>query len=126
GLLTGFAAGVFSPAADHDFWRFDAESGDRISVILRADNVNVYPDILLRNAANQQLVRINGNYEGFASLQSYTIATPGTYYIAVFSRNTVAGGYSFRVDQSRRPQLEVEANNALSTANDLDLQLSAG
>ncbi|HEX7863031.1 MAG TPA: FG-GAP-like repeat-containing protein [Verrucomicrobiae bacterium] len=126
GFLTGFGAGVFSPATDNDFWRFDAESGDRVSVFLRAEGLNIYPDIILRNAANQELTRIFGSYEGYALLQNFIISTPGTYYIQVFSRNNVGGRYSFRVDQSRRPELEVEANNTIAAANNLTLQLSAG
>jgi hypothetical protein len=47
GLFTAFAAGAFSAANDVDYWRFDAEAGDRLTVRLETEVAGVNPQIIL-------------------------------------------------------------------------------
>ncbi|HWQ90252.1 MAG TPA: FG-GAP-like repeat-containing protein, partial [Clostridia bacterium] len=127
GFLTAFAVGAFSSTSDVDYWRFDAEAGDVITVRVEAEAEGVYPKLRLRNASDQDLsgAAVDGNYEGIAQRQTYTITTPGTYYLRVWSSNN-SSRYWLRLDQSRGPELESEDNGSLAAADPVKLTLSPG
>lgn len=116
GFFTTLGIGTFFDTNDSDYWRFDAEGGDRVTVRLETDVGGTYPYLRLHNAAGQVLTSAAGDFSGLVQVQDFTIAAPGTYYLNVFSFNQSAG-YRMRVDQARGPQLEVEANDSQAAAN---------
>lgn len=126
GFFTGFGTGTFSSTSDVDFWRFDAEAGDVVSVRLESESQGVYPNLYLQNASGQNLATYGGDYNGVTSFQNISISTPGSYFLRVFSNNN-RSRYSIRLDISRGgPQLESEANDTQSTANPVNLAFSTG
>ena len=120
GFFTALGVGAFSAIGDVDYWRFDAEAGDVVTVRVEADAPGIYPQLILQNSSAVNLVQINGDAAGVAQFQTYTFSSPGTYYLRVVSNNGVSG-YRMRVDQARSLQLEVEANDSQDTANNLAL-----
>ena len=123
GFFNGFGIGTFDHPGDADFWRFDAEAGDHISVtVVARDQYGVYPSISLYTAASTPLTSVGGGYyEGYVRLQDYVIGAPGTYYLRLAGDNATSQ-YQFRVEQSRGTQLEVENNDVASVANRLGFQ----
>ncbi len=125
GFFTALGAGSFSTTTDIDYWRFDAEAGDVLTVRLEDDTLGEYPQLILQDASAQNLVNSGGDYGGTAQFQNYHILNPGTYYLRISSSGG-AGHYRMRVDQARGPQLEIEANDSQGAANNLNLMASAG
>jgi hypothetical protein len=128
GLFSGVGIGEFTDASDVDYWKFDAEAGDVVSVRLEAELVGVYSQMALRNSSDGTLSSSGGDYSGAAQIQNYTIPTPGSYYLRVWSDNR-RSRYSMRVDISRLPsgpQLEAEGNDSGGTANVLVQTASSG
>ncbi len=120
GFLTALGVGTFSTTADVDYWRFDAEAGDRVTVRLEADALGVYPQIYLQNGAGANLVTAGGDYNGTVQIQNYVVTAPGSLLLRVFSNNAIAR-YQMRVDQARGLLLEVEGNDSVGAANVLPL-----
>jgi hypothetical protein len=125
GFFTALGAGSFTTATDVDYWRFDAEAGDLLTVRLEGDTTGVYPQLNLQDASAQNLAVAGGDFGGTAQFQNYRFSNPGTYYLRI-SSGSGAGHYQMRVDQARGPQLEVEANDSQGAANNLTLAASAG
>ncbi|HKS38960.1 MAG TPA: FG-GAP-like repeat-containing protein, partial [Verrucomicrobiae bacterium] len=125
GFFTALGLGTFSAIGEVDYWRFDAEAGDSVTIRLEADAVGVYPQLYLQNAGGQNQITAGGDFAGVVQIQNYRINSPGTYYLRVFSNNGTAR-YQVRVDQARNLQLETEANDVQGTANALDITASAG
>jgi hypothetical protein len=125
GFFTAFAVGTFSSTSDVDYWRFDAEAGDQLSVRVEAKYLGVYPQLYLHNAAGQNLRSVGGNYDGTVSFQNFVITSPGTYYLRVYS-TSARSPYKMRVDQARGIQLESEANDTQAAADTLNLKSSFG
>ena len=113
GFFTSLGVGSIATPSDVDYWRFDAEAGDHITVVVEADGSD--PTVQLRNAADSNLA---------TNPQDFTIPSPGTYYLRVSNGSSVH--YQMRVDQARGPQLEVEANNAQAQATLLNLSGTGG
>ena len=124
-FITAFGTGVFSQDHDVDYWRFEAEAGDLISIRVETDRVGVYPQLYLQTSAGENLITVGGSYEGIVQIQNYAAGKPGTYYIRVFTDYAQAP-YRLRLDQSRGPQLETENNDSQNNANPLLLTTSAG
>ena len=124
GLFTAFAVGSFSSTSDQDFWRFNAEAGDRLNVRLESELTGVNPQIQLQNASGSNLQNVNGS-GNLAVMQNYVFSTPGTYYLRVLTPQ-VHSRYEMRVDQARGTQTESEANDTPGTANPLNLTVSPG
>ena len=74
-FYTAFALGSIS-TTDVDYWRFDAEAGDLLSVRVEADTLGVYPQLQLRNASDSNLGSWGGSYEGITGVQNFLITTP--------------------------------------------------
>ncbi|MCP5526590.1 MAG: VCBS repeat-containing protein, partial [Verrucomicrobiales bacterium] len=122
-FFTAYGIGTFNAVSEVDYWRFDAEAGDKVSVHLQADDVgSVYPYVQLRNAADSSLVQAS-RYATEAILQNFVIPAPGTYYLRMWSDHNPSR-YRMRVDQSRGIQLENEDNNAQGSANLVALEVS--
>ncbi|MHB8519117.1 MAG: FG-GAP-like repeat-containing protein [Limisphaerales bacterium] len=124
-FFTAFAVGTFISTSDVDYWRFDAEAGDVLTVRLESESQGVYPHLRLRNTADQDVASADGDSGGTAQMQNVTIGTPGTYYLRVWSNNN-RSRYWMRVDQSRGPQMESESNDSQGGANVLNLAISPG
>ena len=125
GFFTAYGIGTLSSTSDVDYWRFNAEAGDHVSIWVQADSLGVYPRIYLQNASGSNLTTANGDYAGNVGIQNYAFSSPGTYYIRVFSDNN-RSRYRLRLDLGRKLQLETEANDAQSSANALNLSFSPG
>jgi hypothetical protein len=125
GFSTAFAVGEFASTSDVDYWRFDAEGGDLLTVRLESEARGVNPNLYLQNAAGGNVFTTSGGAEGVAQLQNVTIVTPGTYYIRVWSTSN-RSRYSLRFDQSRGIQMESEDNGSTTGANQVNLSFSAG
>jgi hypothetical protein len=125
GLMTALGAGTFSHEHDVDYWQFEANAGDVLSVWVQADFPGVYPALYLQNSAGGNLVTAGGDYQGTVAIQNYTFGGPGTYYLRVFT-DSRSSPYQLRVDQARRLQLEAEGNDSQGGANTLALAVSTG
>ena len=124
-FLTAFAAGTMSPVGNVDYWRFDAEAGDRVTARLECESQGVYPRLYLRNALDGNLTTVGGDYNGLATFQNYTLGSPGTYYLLVWTDNN-RSRYLMRLDVSRGPQTESESNDSQGNANQIALAFTAG
>lgn len=122
---TGLGVGTFSSTSDVDFWRFDAEAGDVLNIRVEGHGQSIYPQLQLQNASGGAIWYLSGNYQGDLLGQGFTISTPGTYYIRVWSNNNKAN-YKMRVELSRGVQLESENNSATGNANPLALTIGTG
>jgi methionine-rich copper-binding protein CopC len=125
GFFTAFAVGTFSSTSDVDYWSFNAEAGDVLTVRVESESQGVYPQIYLQNSAGGNINTFSGDYTGVALFQNLTISTPGTYYLRVFSNNN-RSRYWMRLDQSRGPQMESESNDTQGSANAVNLAFSPG
>ncbi|MGN6385112.1 MAG: Ig-like domain-containing protein, partial [Verrucomicrobiota bacterium] len=124
-LFTAFALGRFTTTSDVDYWRFNAEAGDLVTIRLEADDLGVYPRAFLQDSSGTGLNNSYGNYEGIVGFQNYRISTPGTYYVRTYTDNK-ASGYRMRVDVARGLQYESEDNDSLNQANALNLTIISG
>ncbi|HTI68675.1 MAG TPA: FG-GAP-like repeat-containing protein, partial [Candidatus Limnocylindria bacterium] len=125
GFYTAFGVGTFASTSDVDYWRIDAEAGDRLSLQLEADARGVYPQVYIQNPAGQNLAGYGGDNNGRVGFQNFTFGTPGTYYLRVYSNNRSAH-YGMRLDLSRGPYLENEGNDSQASANIVPFTVSAG
>ena len=125
GFFTAFALGTFSTTSDVDYWRFNAEAGDVITVRLESESLGVYPQMALQNATGGNVSTAGGDYGGTVQIQDVVIGTPGTYYVRVWSNNN-RSRYRLRLDQSRGPQLEAEDNSTQANANQVNFTFSPG
>lgn len=128
GFFSTYAAGTFAAAGDVDYWRFDVEAGDLVTIRLEVESQSIYSHIRIRNAANADLSGAGADAYNTVELQNYTISTPGTYYVRVWNDNYRAR-YGMRLTISRPPlgpQVEAEANDSQGTANALNLVFSLG
>lgn len=125
GLFTGFGIGSFSSTSDIDYWRFEAEAGDRITVRVEAELLDNYPQLYIQNASGGNVETVGGSYEGIAQIQNLVIGTPGTYYLRIWSTHN-SSRYQVRLDQARGIQLEQEDNGTQATANQINLAFSSG
>lgn len=125
GFYTAAGLGVFSSVGELDYWSFDAEAQDRVTIRLETEKTGVYPRLFLQNANGDNVQTVYGDGNGVALLQNYTITTPGTYFIRAWTDSAVSK-YRVRVDQSRGPQLESEDNSSQANANAASLSILTG
>lgn len=125
GFYTAAGLGVFSSVGELDYWSFDAEAQDRVTIRLEAEKTGTYPRLFLQNANGDNLQTVYGDGNGVAVLQNYTISTPGTYFLRVWTDSAITK-YRLRVDQSRGPQLESEDNSSQANANPVSLSILTG
>ncbi|MCL5096512.1 MAG: FG-GAP-like repeat-containing protein, partial [Candidatus Omnitrophica bacterium] len=125
GFLTAFAVGLFASTSDVDYWHFDAEAGDVVTVRLESESQGVYPHLRLRDATDRDVASADGDSGGVVQLQQITLSSPGTYYLRVWSSNN-RSRYWMRLDQSRGPQMETEDNGSQGNANLVNITFSPG
>jgi hypothetical protein len=128
GFFTAYGLGVFGPTSEVDYWSFNAEAGDVISVRLEAEAQGVNnPQLYLQNSSGANVATYGGS-SGVVAFQNLTIGTPGTYYLRVWaSTGSNRPRYALRMDLTRNgPQLESEGNDAQASANQINLNFSPG
>ncbi|HUR47612.1 MAG TPA: pre-peptidase C-terminal domain-containing protein, partial [Candidatus Saccharimonadales bacterium] len=133
GLWLGKGVGAIDPAIDNDnwneqdWWSFQAQAGDRLSISVDAPNSGADPYVELYNPS--------GNYatgdgaagpDGGAFISGYIVPASGTYYIRVGkeSRNTILDNYYLNLELARGMQLESDAgyaNDGFGNANAISL-----
>jgi hypothetical protein len=125
GFFTAFGIGTIASTSDIDYWSFNAEAGDVLTVRLECESQGVYPQIYLQNAAGGNVGTWSGDFSGVVGFQNLTIGSPGTYYLRVFSNNN-RSRYGMRLDQARGVATEAEANDTQAAANQINLAFSPG
>jgi len=126
GFYTAYGFGTFGSTSDVDYWSFNAEAGDVLSVRLEAESQGVSPQLYLQNSSGGNVATYGGDASGVVGFQNLTIGTPGTYYLRVWSSNN-RSRYALRLDLSRSgPQLESEGNDTQAAANQINLNFSPG
>ena len=116
GFLTALAVGTFASTSDTNYWYLNASAGDQLTVRVEAQSPgnSIYPQLYLQNINGTTLTSVSGNAAGVVELDDYTITTPGTYFLKVYSNNSSAS-YQMRVDQSQAgsgPLLDTTPNNS--------------
>jgi hypothetical protein len=137
GLWLGRGIGSIEPAdrynnswTDPDWWSFEAEAGDRISI--RMDTPESSLDSFLYLYGPDQGYRGNDDNDGpgnDAYLSNYVAPESGTYYIRAGKDDDwqgTGGSYRLHVDVARGIELESDSNHQndqISGANPLSLNL---
>jgi|GEM_PF-1556707 len=106
-------------------WLFEAEGGDRVTVWVVTDAIGTYPRLRLRNSVNTVLASHDGTQQGESWVQNFTITTPGTYNLFVYSDHR-ATGLRMRVDLGRGFLLESEGNDSAYAPSALTLTTTGG
>lgn len=116
---------VATGSANGKTWLFEAEGGDRVTVWVVTDATDSYPRLRLRNASNTVLASHDGTQQGESWVQNYTITTPGTYNLFVYSDHK-ATGLRMRVEFGRGYLLESEGNDSFYAASSLTVNPTGG
>lgn len=117
GFFTAFGLGSFYTASDVDYWRFDGEAGDRVTIRVESPAAGSSLYLRLQNAVGSDLISTSADSAGNAQVQNFTLPSPGTYYMRLDTGNP--GQYQLRVDQSRGSQMESENNDSQANATAL-------
>ena len=125
GFSTVLAAGSFSTGTDSDYWRLHGEAGDHLALLLETDDWENWPYVAILNASGGGIAG-SWNYYPNAGINDFVLPASGTFYLQAYSSRGRPARYQLRVDISRGPQFESEANDAPSSANALNLTTSAG
>ena len=81
GYWLGRGVGRMEPTSDVDYWSFEAQAGDVVSVSVDTPGSDLNPYVELRNAADGGLAGDdNGGPDADAFVSHYVIPTSGTYY----------------------------------------------
>ena len=129
GFSTALGVGTFASTSDPNYWYFNANAGDHVTIRVEAQNPNnsTYPQLYLQNVSGTNIATVGGSYYGIAELDNVTIPAPGTYFVYVFSNNNAAS-YQMRVDQSEAnvgPQLDATPGGSQSSSTLLNVTSSA-
>ncbi|VGO16047.1 hypothetical protein PDESU_04637 [Pontiella desulfatans] len=119
GFHSAVALGSFSGGSDYDYWTFDAEAGDVITAWTVMDRAGTSPYLRLLNASGAVVLYEQSRTTSTTYFQTYTVSTPGTYYLQVFPQYDVQPpvGYQLRLDVGRGRRLETENNNSQGEAD---------
>jgi len=116
--------------SDPDYWSFEAQAGDHVSISVSTPNSGVNPYVELRNASDGNLASDSDGGPGADSLISgYQIPSTGTYYARVGKDywSSARGNYEVRVQVSRGIPMETDAqyhNDSLANADGMTLVAS--
>ena len=126
GFFTSEALGTLFTGLDNDYYRFNAQAGDVVTIRIESDNPNMSTYLYLQNGAGTTQTSTGGG--GTTQIQDYTITAPGLYYVLVSGNgnSTYSSHYTLRVDQGRGATLEVESNDTQASANYLPMSLANG
>ncbi|MBL9167077.1 MAG: VCBS repeat-containing protein [Verrucomicrobiales bacterium] len=125
GFQTAIGSGIFSAAGDVDYWRFDAEVGDVVTLRLETLGAGTNPQMQLQTVSGSNLASVGGGADGVVGIDRYRFGSPGTYFVRVWSDQRPAA-YRLRVDLGRSAQLEAEPNDTIAQATPLTLTFGAG
>ncbi|MBI3867281.1 MAG: VCBS repeat-containing protein [Verrucomicrobia bacterium] len=125
GFRTSLGIGAFAAAGDVDYWRFDAESGDVVTLRLETQGVGSNPQMQLQNVSGNTLIGASGGADGVVGIERYRFTGPGTYFVRVWSDQRPAP-YRLRVDLARGLQLESEPNDSIAQAVSLNFIFNSG
>jgi hypothetical protein len=119
GLFGAGGRGFLLAGNDTDFWRFDAQAGDRVYVIGETvgnpGGSGLNYQVL--NPSGTALANLNAEYTGQWVSPLITIATTGAHTVRVAPNYGYPGEYRFRIILLRGGlQLEVEPNGTIATA----------
>ena len=129
GLFMGVGSGRQDPAgsawSDPDYWCFEAQAGDVVSISVDTPESNLNPFVELHNAADQYLIGDdNAGPDNDAFISHYVIPSSGFYYVKVGNYSATPDSYELRVDLARGLQLESDAwysNDNIAGANALTM-----
>ncbi len=124
GFQTAYGAGTFQATGEVDYWSFNAELGDRVTVRLESVAGGINPRLRLRNSADTDVSSVNGS-GSVAQIQNFVIPAPGVYHVRTWSDSGVSA-YGLRVDLARGLELETEANDTQATSDVLTLTAGGG
>ncbi|MDF7800708.1 FG-GAP-like repeat-containing protein [Pontiellaceae bacterium B1224] len=121
GFLSAAAIGSFSGGSDYDYWTFDAEAGDVITAWIAMGRDGTYPYLRLLNTSGSIVQYEQSRATGMTYFQTYTVTTPGTYYLQTFPSYDLQPpvNYTLRLDIGRGRRLETENNNSQGQANSI-------
>ncbi|MGB8993519.1 MAG: lectin-like protein, partial [Desulfobaccales bacterium] len=127
GLFMGIGSGRQDPAgsvwSDPDYWRFEAQAGDVVSISVDTPESSLNPYVELYNdQAQYQAGDDNAGPDNDAFISHYVIPSTGSYYVKVGNYSATPDSYELRVDLARGLQLENDAwysNDSIAGANDL-------
>lgn len=127
-LLGRLGRGSIDSSTYADFWRLEAQAGDRVRVAAeggRWDNSLVL-DIL--NEQGQWVASARDPMNGRPEVHLPAVAAPGTYYIRTdtYAPSASPVDYALRIDVARGPALETEPNDRQAFGNVLPWQPRAG
>lgn len=125
-FLSSLGQGAVSPANDTDYWRFNAQAGDRLTVAGDGGSGSTSLAIELRDG-NDSVLASASDSGGHAVITNFAVPSTSTYYVRTTtnSANNTLASYTVRVDLSRGISAEAEPNNVVSQANVLSLTRGA-
>lgn len=124
----GYALGTIGAADDVDYWWFDAQAGDRITVAVDTPDSDLDPFVELRDVADALASSDVDGGPGKDASVNHTVVDAGRYFVRVDSYVHVGvsgstGNYELRVDVTRgETQLESDtdyANDSIGLADPL-------
>ena len=137
GLLIGRAAGSVDPVVYHsyvtdvDYWAFQADAGDLVSISVDTPVGEMHPFADLRDAADASCATDSDGGPGTdAFISCFRITVAGTWYVRISSpgyNDGTPGPYEMRVEIARGIQLESDRQYANDTsANALAMAAAGG
>ncbi len=110
GFYTALGVGTFASTSDPNYWYFNANAGDQVTIRVEAQGPSnsINPQLYLESASGTTIASVSGSASGVAELDNITISTPGTYFVHLYGNSNPAS-YQLRVDQSLAkvgPQLD--------------------
>lgn len=119
GFFNGIGLGGHPTTDAADYWRFDANAGDRVTIAGEGGSGSNSIVIEFRNSLDQIIVQAGDTSTGRPQITNQLIATTGTYYVRTHTNSAGAllSTYTLRTDVSRGLSAETEANNTTATAS---------
>src|SRR5678816_1810281 len=133
GFFLGRGVGAVDPSFagdnfnEQDWWSFQAQAGDRVSIAVDGRGSGVDPYVELYNAAGGNITSDGASGpDGDAFISGFVVPSTATYYVRVGKEfnSVVRDNYYLRVEIARGLGLEFDpgyANDTMGGANGLNL-----